>query len=496
VAPGDGKSTAAPKTDCIPPTLSFQMSMELEIPTPPKSLFPASEERTRWDDILTRWLSQAVERVNQGAVTPTFDLARFRSELAGFDFTAPRSLDELLPWTIAQMEHGLVHIAHPRYFGLYNPPATFPAQCADRIAASFNPQLATWTTSPAAVEIERHVIKAVASRAGLPQEAIGHFTSGGSEANYTALLCALTRTNPRFATEGARAFDGPPTFYVSRECHLAWIKIALQAGIGRLAARLVETDGTGCMDLRSLRDAIERDRASGCAPTMIVATAGTTNAGMSDPLEDCAEIARNYGLWYHVDAAWGGAMIASDRLRGALTGIERADSILIDAHKWFATTMGCGMFITADASVLADVFQVSTSFMPSNLQDLDPYVTSMQWSRRFMGLRLFLALAAAGWEGYAVHVERAVELAGLIGARLRKRGWAIQNQSPFGVLCAVPPPQLGTVASIAERVRASGRAWVAAAKFERRDVIRICVTHGETNGTDIAALVEALNEPA
>ena len=151
------------------------------------------------------------------------------------------------------------------------------------------------TTSPAAVEIEAHVIRAVARRAGFPPEAAGHFTSGGSEANYTALICALTRANPEFATKGARAFEGAPVFYVSRESHLAWIKIAHQAGIGRSAVRLVATDGFGRMDQNALRDAIIGDRLGGCVPIMIAATAGTTNAGMIDPLWACAELARIAG---------------------------------------------------------------------------------------------------------------------------------------------------------------------------------------------------------
>ena len=104
---------------------------------------------------------------------------------------------------------------------------------------------------------------------------------------------------------------------------------------------------------KSLAATIGDDRRRGCVPVMIAATAGTTNAGMIDPLPACAEIARSAGLWFHVDAAWGGALIASDRLRGALDGIEQATSVTIDAHKWFATTMGCGMFITSDAPVLS-----------------------------------------------------------------------------------------------------------------------------------------------
>ena len=216
------------------------------------ALFPAREDRECWDDFLTRELARADERVGAGSVTPTLDLGAFRSELSEFDFRSPRALGEVLSWTIAQMEHGLVHVTHPRYFGLFNPAPTFPAQCADRIAAVFNPQLATSTTSPAAIEIEAHVIRSVAGRAGLPAQTGGHFTTAGSEANYTALICALTRSNGGFATEGARCFQGPPVFYVSRESHLAWLKIAHQAGIGRSAMRLVATDGCGRMDANAL----------------------------------------------------------------------------------------------------------------------------------------------------------------------------------------------------------------------------------------------------
>jgi aromatic-L-amino-acid/L-tryptophan decarboxylase len=457
-----------------------------------ETLFPSRADRERVEDALTRDLANANDAVVSGPVTPTLNLAAFRDELASFDFRTPQPLEDLLSWTIAQMEQGLVHVTHPRYFGLFNPAPTFPAQCADRIAATFNPQLATFTTSPVAVEIEAHVIKAVTQRAGLPAEATGHFTSGGSEANYTALICALTRANEGFATDGARAFAGPPTFYVSRECHLAWLKIAHQVGIGRSAVRLIATDGHGRMDPVALSDAINADRATGCVPVMIAATAGTTNAGMIDPLPACDEIARTFGLWYHVDAAWGGALIASERLRHALSGIESADSVTIDAHKWFATTMCCGMFLTRHASLLSSTFQVSTSFMPSNLAHLDPYVTSVQWSRRFLGLRLFLSLAAAGWSGYAEHVERSVDLAEDLKEQLVARRFEVVNASPLALLCFKPPAGLGDAHAMARRVLESGRAWVAPAKFEGNEIIRACVTHGETTRDDVIALVHAL----
>lgn len=395
-------------------------------------LFPDGDERVSIDNMVTLLLAQITRHVDYGSVVPTFNLAKFRDELAAFDFAGPmsfREYNELIRWTIRQMEHGIVHITHPRYFGLFNPKPTFPAEIADRITAAFNPQLATWTTSPAAVEIESHVIRAVSARIGLPPGSTGHFTAGGSEANFTAVLLALIKFCPRFVEEGARAFPGQPVFYVSKESHLAWLKIAQQ-------------------------------------------------------------IAYNFGLWYHVDAAWGGGLIASDTLRHRLVGLERADSVTIDAHKWFATTMGCGMFVTQHSELLATSFYVLTGYMPSHEVSVDPYVTSIQWSRRFLGLRLFLSLAATGWEGYAGHVEHALTMIGLLEKQLIEHGWIIVNESPVGVLCFIPPS--GSVRQIVKQVVTSGTAWVSVAVTEGREVIRACVTCGTTTAEDISELVNTL----
>jgi len=463
------------------------------IALPNAALFPARAERERIDDYLTRALARAAERVLAGSATPTLEIEKFRRELERFDFRSPRALTELLDWSIGMLEHGVTHLTHPRYFGLFNPAPSFPAQCADRLVAAFNPQVASSGTSPAAVALEAYVMRRIAERAGFPAGAGGHFTSGGSEANYTALLCGLTRAHPGFAVDGARAFAGQPVFYVSRECHRSWVKIAHQAGIGRSAARLVATDGHGRLSVPALEQGIAQDLASGRVPFLIVACAGTTNAGMLDPLDACADLAGKHHLWYHVDAAWGGAMIASERLRGVLAGLERADSATIDAHKWFATTMGCGMILVREPAALTATFQVSASYMQSHELALDPYMNTIQWSRRFLGLRLFLSLATAGWGGHAAHIERAVAQTAWIRGELERRGWSILNDSPFALLNVVPPARLGEPKAVVARVVASGRAWVALARFEEREVIRICVTHGETSDEDLAILVETLH---
>jgi glutamate/tyrosine decarboxylase-like PLP-dependent enzyme len=458
------------------------------------ALFPQARDRDRIGSWLTLELEESLRRVQAGPVTPTIDMQKFRAELETFDFSNPRPLEGALRWALERMEQGIVQMANPRYFGLFNPGANFPAQCADRIVATFNPQLASSASSPVPVALESHVIRAVARRAGLGDEATGHFATGGSEANFTALLCALTAAQANFSNQGVRAFAGPVKFYASRDCHIAWLKIAHQAGVGRAALRLVDTDGHGRMDPQALIRAIAEDRAAGAVPVMVVATAGTTGGGMIDPLHACADSAEQQDLWFHIDAAWGGAALASNRLRAVLDGIERADSITIDAHKWLATTMGCAIFVTTRGELLSEAFHASTSFMPSSISGLDPYLNSVQWSRRFLGLRLFLTLTAAGWEGLSAHVERGVEVMERVKEGLLALGWSIANDSPLAVLDAIPPADLGDVRTLVRRVVASGRAWVAPTLFEGRDVVRICATNGETKMEDVNALIAALNE--
>ena len=460
-------------------------------------LFCAPGERGTLDDLLTARLEAALRRVAQGSVVPDQDMQRFAQDLAGFDFATPRPLPELLDWSIAALEHGVVHMTHPRYFGLFNPAPGFASECAERIVAAFNPQLASATTSPAAVAIEAHVLAAVARRAGLPEATKGHFTSGGSEANFAALTCALTKAHAAFADDGVRAFAGRPTLYVSADAHLAWYKILHQSGLGRASLRLIGTDPQGRIDPLALARAIANDAACGHVPVMLVATAGTTGAGAIDPLAACAAIARTAGIWFHVDAAWGGALIADASRSTLLCGIESADSLTIDAHKWFATTMACGMFLTPHASVLDRAFHIApaaASFMPSNDAGRDPYVTSAQWSRRFLGLRLFLSLAAVGWDGYGRHVAHAIGLACLLRDVLASRGWSVVNTSEMAVLCLLPPPGFADPRAIAETVVASGVAWVTTTMLRGRCVLRVCITNGQTTQDDVLLLAGALHD--
>ena len=456
------------------------------------ALFPDFDALNAAENALTARLDIARRNFKNRKTVALEPPTGWREELNNMQFSQPTDLQELMEWVIDALEKYNVQMTHPGYLGLFNPAPTFASECADRIASAFNPQICVHSHAPAAVEIEQHTIDEVARRAGLPRGSGGHFTSGGAEANSAAVLCALQAKCPAYGEKGIYEFGGQPTIYVSKESHLAWLKMAHSAGIGRGAVRLIETNGNGQMDAGALSEAISHDIQAGHVPTLIVGTAGTTNAGMVDPLAACAELAKQYDMWFHVDAAWGGAIIASEKHRIAMDGAESADSITIDAHKWFATTMGAGMFLTTRPDIPAQVFRVAASYMPESDASKDLYLNSNQWSRRFVGLRLFLALGAAGWSGYGEHIDRSIQLTDRLASNLTKAGWAHVNSSPMGVVCLVPPGGVDEVQSYVNAVHSDGRFWVSKAVFEGRPVLRACVTNGRSDAETIDQLADFL----
>ncbi|MGI9352375.1 MAG: pyridoxal phosphate-dependent decarboxylase family protein [Rhizobiaceae bacterium] len=457
--------------------------------------WPLKTERLEVQQKLNEALADAIDAVQAGCVAPPTNPAELRCKLGQFDFKRPIEMLCASGQVIELLQSGMVHMMHPAHFGLFNPSVAFPGVLADQIAAHFNPQLAVWSHAPAAVEIERHTIEAMGGLVGWSSdETSGHFTSGGAEANYSAVLMALTKACPEYAESGATAFGGTPCIYVSAESHLAWLKIAHQAGIGRTAVRLIPTDGMGRLDVKALETLVSDDVSAGNIPVFMGATAGTTNAGMIDPLSECHAICRDNDIWFHVDAAWGGAGLLNEEAARHLKGIKEADSITLDAHKWFAVPMGAGIFLCRDEGLLGETFRVAASYMPESTEDgIDPYTHSLQWSRRFIGLKLFMSLACMGWDGYRRHVGHALRMADRLKSELGKNGWRIENDSPLAVICFVDGQGQADPVRTAADVVESGRAWLSSAKFEGQSVLRACITSHFTREEHIGILVDELN---
>jgi aromatic-L-amino-acid/L-tryptophan decarboxylase len=445
-------------------------------------------------DVVAERVREWTAHVRDARVTPALSPDALEARITAYDLSQPHELGALASDVADLLEAGTVHSTHPRYFGLFNPGVRHAGIVADALVALYNPQVAAWWHAPAAAEIERHTLAHLGRQLGFSDGA-AVFTTGGSEANLTGVLMALASTFPNYGRDGAAGLGTSPMFYASDHAHDSFVKIARVVGLGERALRRVRCDGSQRLDVDELRRQVAGDRADGRRPFCVVATAGTTATGAIDPLEALADLCRAEGIWLHVDAAWGGLALLSDHLRPHLAGIERADSVTWDAHKTLPIPMGAGMFFCRERSVDESFFSVHTGYVPDAVAGrADPYQHSLQWSRRCIGLKLFLTVAELGERGIAELIDHQAQIADCLRERLADAGWRVTNDTPLPLVCFtrddLPPER---VIAVARHVVAGGAAWVSETRLpDGQRWLRACVTHHETNESDVDALIAAL----
>jgi glutamate/tyrosine decarboxylase-like PLP-dependent enzyme len=458
-------------------------------------LEPADRDRL-WSRLIER-MERYATCVDKYPVSPELDPGKIRADLARFDFSQPVSPNDALDYAADALTKWQVHTPHPKYYGLFNPAPTTMGIAADALVAAFNPQLAAWSHSPFAVEAERHIVVTFAARFGLPMSNVeGTFTSGGMEANHTAMLTALTGKFPSYPERGIRGLNKQPVLYLSSESHHSLVKAARLCGLGSDAVRKVAVDDDLRMRPDELRKAIAEDRHRGFAPFLIAATAGTTNAGVIDPLEEIGRVAHDEDLWFHVDAAWGGAAVFVPELRPSVAGIEAADSITFDAHKFLSVPMGAGIYLSPHR-ILDRTFRVQTAYMPRDAADMDvvdPHLSSMQWSRRFTGLKVLLSLMVAGWDGYAAAIRHQTAMGEALRQRLQQEGWTIRNRTGLPVVCFTRAGlNDDELVNLCAQVVKGGEAWISTTLLAGKEtVLRACITNYRTSAQDIDDLIVSL----
>jgi glutamate/tyrosine decarboxylase-like PLP-dependent enzyme len=437
---------------------------------------------------------QLQSTIASGPILPVVTVEEIRAYLtSNYDFDLAKPLENVIADVETMLRRWQVQVTHPRYFGLFNPSVTLASVVADTLVAMYNSQLANWRTSPAGNEIERHTLGWLAAKFGLPSTTRATFTSGGTEANLSAVVVALTHAFPEYGEHGLRHLERTPSIYLTAETHHSFSKIAHMTGLGRRALRMVATGSDLKMDVAELRRMVAEDRRNGFAPFMVVGTGGTTAAGVIDRLPQLGAFCGEGGLWFHVDAAWGGSAILSPMLKEHLAGIEAADSITCDAHKWLSVSMGCGMFFCRHPDTVAQAFRADVSYMPGKQGGpvFDPYTTSPQWSRRFIGLKLFMALAHHGESGYIEMIEHQARMGDVLRRALVGSGWRIVNSTPFPLVCftregLVPGDFL---AALHQRQIA----WMSEARLGDTPVVRACITSFKTTASDIECVVGEMN---
>lgn len=403
-----------------------------------------------------------------------------------------------------------MNIPSPRYYGLFNPTPLPVAVWADALASAINQNAAAWRNAPSASIVEARVLRWLCSLLGYGDESFGTLTSGGSEANLLGLKCARDR-----GLEGARDLGVSATargaeliVYASEQCHYSFIKCVDILGLGRDNLRKVPTDERFHIEVGELREMIAADLARGATPLCVAGAAGATSTGVVDPLDELAEVAREFKLWFHVDAAYGGGLAFSERERGRLRGIERADSITIDPHKWLFVPLACGALLVREGGrVLRDAFDITPEYLSEERGvgdvEYDFFRYGQLGSRRFSALKVWMALKHLGVRGYAEIVERQIDLARHLAERLEaSEDFELVGEVETALCCAryLPPTARGLSSTeqdelqkaLQQRVERSGGAWFATTVLHGRRALRFNVNSFLTERRHIDDLVELL----
>jgi aromatic-L-amino-acid decarboxylase len=364
---------------------------------------------------------------------------------------------------------------------------------ADLIANSINRYVGVWMAAPALAQLEVNVLRWFADMIGYPREAKGLLTTGGSMANFTALVTARRNRLPENFLSG--------TLYASDQVHHSVIKAALMAGFPAHNVREVAVDAGFRIRLDALRERIDEDRRKGLSPFLLVASAGTTNTGAVDDLESLADIARDEKLWLHVDAAYGGFFALTERGRRMMRGIDRADSVTLDPHKALFLPYGNGSLLVRDGEELRRAHTVHADYMPPMQQNpdlVDFCLYSPELSRDFRGLRVWLPFKLHGAGAFRRALDEKLDLA----------EWATEELRKIPGMEIIAEPQLSLVAfrlvregldpeeinelnrRLLDGINCRQRVFLTPTSLAGKFVLRICVLHFRTHLDRMKAAME------
>jgi aromatic-L-amino-acid decarboxylase len=371
---------------------------------------------------------------------------------------------------------GITHWNHPRFFAYFAVSATEPGILAELLIAALNVNAMLWSTSPAATELEELAVDWVRQLLGLPEGLHGHIEDTAS----TSTLAALT---------AARHLRPGGTILCSEHAHSSLDKAARLLGVPLVK---VPADGEFRMRTEALAAALEEVEAAA-----VVATVGTTSSSAVDPVPEAAALAAQAGAWLHVDAAYAGSAMVCEENRWAFAGVEEADSLVVNPHKWLLTPIDCSLLYTRRPEVLREAFSIAPVYLRAteegvtNLTDYGPAL-----GRRFRGLKLWAVLRCNGREGLQSVIREHQRLARLFASWVEETpGWELVAPVPFSLVCFRREGSDEENRARLERLNASGEAYISSTTLDGRYVLRFAVGHHRTTEDDVRRAWELLQEP-
>lgn len=406
-------------------------------------------------------------------------------------------LDELLDLLESSVLPYRGKVDHPRFFAFVPSSPTWPGILGDFMAAGLNVFQGTWLESAGPSALELEVLGWFKEWVGYPRAAAGLLMSGGSAANLTALAAART------ARPGAAWGDG--VLYVSGETHSSVVRAARILGFGADQLRTVPVDDGLRLDLEALEAMVSEDRAAGLHPFLVVANGGATSTGVVDPLERLATFCKRQELWLHVDAAYGGFSVLTERGAEALAGLGRADSITLDPHKWLFQPFEAGCLLVREGRRLVDTFHI----MPDYLQDTEVRQTDLpdesevnfadrgpQLTRAFRALKVWLTVRYFGLDRIGAAIDRGLDLAERAEAWIRRSGTLrLVTPAALGVVCFRTDEGEEADTRRVERLAESGLGMISSTRVRGGYALRLCILNHRSRWEDVEAVLKSLAEP-
>ena len=473
------------------------------------NLDPTAAEIRAWGQAALDAVASYTDSLRDLRVYPETSSHEIRQHLDAAIPHEGRTFDDLLATFRDVIVRFSRHNGHPRMFGYVQSPGTAIAAFADLLASFLNANLTAWRSAPAAVELERLTIDWIKEIVGFERDAAGLFVSGGSLANLSALAAARQQRLQRPLSGARPATAERLRFYVSRETHHSIAKGAALLGFAPECLREVATRPNGTIDPGQLVASIRQDERDGAAPFAIVATAGTVMTGAVDPLNDLANIAAEYDLWMHVDACYGGFAALAPSLKPLLRGIERADSVALDPHKWLYLPVDCGCVLYRDAASARNAFAHDAAYTRVIDQQADEAFAYWDYgpelSRRFRALKVWMLLKGVGLR----RLGEAIEENAACARHLEK---LVHASDDFEMLAPVelsifcfrylpqslkpPPRHESAIDNFNERLlvalQRDGSSYLSNAVVNGRFALRGCVINYRTTKRDIEILLDDL----
>jgi aromatic-L-amino-acid decarboxylase len=416
----------------------------------------------------------------------------------------PQPVDELFARLDATIAPGLTHFAHPRFFGFFPTGTELSSALGDFLSTGLAALGLTWQSAPALTEVEEVTTDWVRQMVGLSPAWRGVIQDTASTSTLVALVCARERAS-HFAAAGAGLQGGGPPLvvYASDQSHSSVLKAALVAGFGRDHVREIATDAAYAMRPDALDVAMREDRARGWTPCAVVATSGSTTCTAFDPLEPIAGICAAHGAWLHVDAAMAGsAMVLEDR-RGLWAGVERADSIVLNPHKWLGAIFDCSLYLVRDAEHLVRVMSTNPAYLQSSAAGVTTYRDwGIALGRRFRALKLWTLIHLEGVEAIRARIRRDLEHAQWLAAAVRQApGWRVVAPVPLQTVCVRHEPAGlegdaldAHTRAWCDRVNGSGVAFLTPAVLDGRWMVRVSMGSGGTEHRHVEETWRAMQD--